>query len=206
MSSNISGKPAMRCTPRLAEEREGWVLDRAQAVLEGRAQDVAVGLRRAATRKQLSQSQREPVDKAADYIDNNQLRLRYDLALAQGLPIATGVIEGRLSSFGQRSDGYHRRALGPGPGRSHPQAALTEDQWRPGSLPGVSLRAGTQAQLSGSSDPCGIGRSGLRVGVVHEQPTTVDSCSNPWILGGRASFKRAAPKCADGKAQVRPDT
>lgn len=80
--------------PESAEEREGWVLDRAQAVLQGRAQDVAVGLRRAATRKQLSQSQRGPVDKAADYIDNNQARLRYDKALLQGLPIATGIIEG----------------------------------------------------------------------------------------------------------------
>ena len=27
-------------------------------------------------------------------IENNQLRLQYDQALAQGLPIATGVIEG----------------------------------------------------------------------------------------------------------------
>ncbi len=80
--------------PVSAEEREVWVMARAQAVLQGRAQDVAVGLRRAATRKQLSQSQRAPVDKAADYIDNNQQRLRYDMALAQGLPIATGVIEG----------------------------------------------------------------------------------------------------------------
>ena len=80
--------------PESAEERERWVLDRAQTVLQGCAQDVAAGLRRAATRKQLSQSQREPVDKAANYIDNNQTRLRYDLALAQGLPIATGVIEG----------------------------------------------------------------------------------------------------------------
>ena len=80
--------------PEAAEEREGWVMDRAKAVLEGRAQDVAVGLRRAATRKQLSQSERTPVDKAADYIDNNQQRLQYDQALAQGLPIATGVIEG----------------------------------------------------------------------------------------------------------------
>ncbi len=80
--------------PEHAEEREEWVLKRAQAVLHGRARDVAVGLRRAATRKQLSQSQRKPVDKAANYIDNNRRRLRYDLALAQGLPIATGVIEG----------------------------------------------------------------------------------------------------------------
>jgi hypothetical protein len=80
--------------PEAAEARERWVLERAQAVLQGGAQDVAVGLRRAATRQQLSQSRREPVDKAADYIENNRARLRYDLALAQGLPIATGVIEG----------------------------------------------------------------------------------------------------------------
>jgi len=87
-------KGAYALYPEAAEEREGWVMDRARAVLQGRAQDVAVGLRRAATRKQLSQGEREPVDKAADYIDNNRERLQYDHALEQGLPIATGVIEG----------------------------------------------------------------------------------------------------------------
>ena len=87
-------KAAYALHPDAAEERESWVMDRATAVLEGRAQDVAVGLRRAATRKQLSQNARKPVDKAADYIDNNQERLQYDHALAHGLPIATGVIEG----------------------------------------------------------------------------------------------------------------
>ena len=80
--------------PEEPEARESWVQDRAAAVLAGRAPDVAVGLRRAATRKQLSQNERKPVDKAADYIENNQERLQYDQALAQGLPIATGVIEG----------------------------------------------------------------------------------------------------------------
>lgn len=87
-------KAAYALHPEHAEARESWVMDRATAVLEGRAQDVAVGLRRAATRKQLSQNARKPVDKAADYIDNNQERLQYDHALAHGLPIATGVIEG----------------------------------------------------------------------------------------------------------------
>jgi hypothetical protein len=87
-------KAAYALHPQDAEEREGWVLDRATAVLQGRARDVAVGLRRAATRKQLSQSERKAVDKAADYLDNNQQRLQYDRALAHGLPIATGVIEG----------------------------------------------------------------------------------------------------------------
>jgi hypothetical protein len=64
------------------------------AGLQGRAQEVAIGLRRAATRKQLRQGQRQPVDQAADYLASHQQRLRYDPALVQGLPIATGVIEG----------------------------------------------------------------------------------------------------------------
>ncbi|EIC21507.1 hypothetical protein Thi970DRAFT_01719, partial [Thiorhodovibrio frisius] len=46
------------------------------------------------TRKQLGETARKPIDKAADYIDNNRERLEYDQALALGLPIATGVIEG----------------------------------------------------------------------------------------------------------------
>jgi hypothetical protein len=87
-------KAAYALHPAHAEEREAWVMDRATAVLHGRAHDVAVGLRRAATRKQLSQSERKAVDKAADYLANNRERLRYDSALAHGLPIATGVIEG----------------------------------------------------------------------------------------------------------------
>ncbi len=70
------------------------MLERATAVLQGRARDVAVGLRCAATRKQLSQGECKAVDKAADYLENNRERLRYDRALAHGLPIATRVIEG----------------------------------------------------------------------------------------------------------------
>jgi hypothetical protein len=87
-------KAAFALHPDDAETREAWVMDRARAVLQGKAKDVAVGLRRAATRKQLDQGARKPVDKAADYIDNNRERLQYDRALAHGLPIATGVIEG----------------------------------------------------------------------------------------------------------------
>lgn len=87
-------KAAHALYPDHAAERETWVGDRAHALLEGRATDVAAGLRRSATRKQLNQQVRQPVDKAADYIAKSQERLRYDVALAQGLPIATGVIEG----------------------------------------------------------------------------------------------------------------
>jgi hypothetical protein len=87
-------KAAHALHPDQPQERERWVLERAEAVLEGRARDVAIGLRRAATRAQLRRHQRKPIDKAAGYLENNQQRLQYDQALALGLPIATGVIEG----------------------------------------------------------------------------------------------------------------
>ena len=62
--------------------------------MESHAREVAISLRRAATRARLRWKKRQPLDKAADYIENNRRRLRYDRALAQGIPIATGVIEG----------------------------------------------------------------------------------------------------------------
>ena len=107
-------KAAYALHPEHAEERESWVMDRATAVLEGRAQDVAVGLRRAATRKQLSQSERKPVDKAADYIDNNQRTT--PIRSSPGARTADCHRRHRrgLPSSGQGSDGYHRCALGSG--------------------------------------------------------------------------------------------
>lgn len=75
-------------------KREEWVQDRTWELLKGNAQNVATGLRRAATRSNLDQKERKPVDTAADYIENNQERLKYNDSLEQGLPIATGVIEG----------------------------------------------------------------------------------------------------------------
>jgi hypothetical protein len=58
-------KAAHALHPERPEERERWVGDRATAVLEGHAREVAIGLRRAATRAQLCRNKREPVDKAA---------------------------------------------------------------------------------------------------------------------------------------------
>jgi hypothetical protein len=76
------------------QEAEAWVLERAQALLEGKVSDVAAGIRRSATRQCLSQEAREPVDKCADYLLNNKERFDYATALAKGWPIATGIIEG----------------------------------------------------------------------------------------------------------------
>ena len=77
-----------------AERREEWVGGRTLELLKGNGKSVASGLRRAATRRGLDKKERIPPDTAANYIEKNQKRLRYKEALAKGLPIATGVIEG----------------------------------------------------------------------------------------------------------------
>ena len=76
------------------EKREEWVQNRTYEMLKGNAQNVASGLRRTATRLDLNSKEREPVDTAANYIENNKERLKYHESLEQGFPIATGVIEG----------------------------------------------------------------------------------------------------------------
>lgn len=76
------------------KKREEWVTERSLEILRGNARNVATGLRRTATLYKLDEKERVPVDTAANYIANNRKRLRYDEALKQGFPIATGVIEG----------------------------------------------------------------------------------------------------------------
>ena len=76
------------------EEAEAWVQAHALALLKGKVSDVAAGMCRSATRKNLSQEAREPVDKCANYLLKNKTRFDYATALTNGWPIATGIIEG----------------------------------------------------------------------------------------------------------------
>jgi len=73
---------------------EAWVRDRALSVLEGRAREVAAGIRRRATTAGLAKPKRKKADEAARYLTNKAPYLDYPTALAAGWPIATGVIEG----------------------------------------------------------------------------------------------------------------
>ena len=75
-------------------ELEQWVLQRLGRVLEGRAHQVAAGMRRSATKRRLAKRQREPVDRCANYLLKYQDYLAYDQYLAAGFPIGSGVIEG----------------------------------------------------------------------------------------------------------------
>ena len=73
---------------------EAWVNDKIHRLLDGKVSGVAAGIRRSATRRGLSGSKREAVDKCAKYLLNHKEMMRYDEYLAAGMPVGTGVIEG----------------------------------------------------------------------------------------------------------------
>ena len=73
---------------------EQWVHRHAKRVLDGDADKVAAAIRRAATTAGLNTHQRDGVDKCANYLTHKAKYLDYPTALANGWPIATGVIEG----------------------------------------------------------------------------------------------------------------
>jgi hypothetical protein len=77
-----------------SKEAETFVYEHALGILTGKVSEMAAGIRRSATRRRLSNSKRQAVDKCANYLLKNKKRLNYAKALKNGWPIATGVIEG----------------------------------------------------------------------------------------------------------------
>ena len=63
-------------------------------VLEGNVSSVIRGLRRQGTLSHLNSEKRKRLDDICQYLQNNQEAMRYNEYLAEGYPIATGVIEG----------------------------------------------------------------------------------------------------------------
>ena len=59
-----------------------------------RPASVAAGMRRSATLRNMTTAERQSVDECADYFLHYSPFLQYDKAQAEGVPIATGVIEG----------------------------------------------------------------------------------------------------------------
>jgi hypothetical protein len=78
-----------------SDAAEQWVDARLLALLQGRSGgQVAKSLRAMIKSHALDADAAKPVERAATYLVNNTQLLHYDRALAEGLPIATGVIEG----------------------------------------------------------------------------------------------------------------
>ena len=78
-----------------SKKLEEWVELRFLKILQGNASGVAAGLAISATKRKLEPKDRAAADKCAGYLLKYKQYLRYDEALHDGLPIATGVVEGR---------------------------------------------------------------------------------------------------------------
>jgi hypothetical protein len=77
-----------------SDEASGFVRQRMLRVLHGDAKGVITGLRRMGTEHQYSGAKAARLRRVCDFLQSNLHRMRYDLYLAFGYPIATGVIEG----------------------------------------------------------------------------------------------------------------
>jgi hypothetical protein len=75
-------------------KRMAELAGQATTILEGKAATVTAGIRRRATRFGYSTSERKGADHAATYRTGKKPYLNHHAALANGWPIATGIIEG----------------------------------------------------------------------------------------------------------------
>jgi hypothetical protein len=73
---------------------EAFVRERLLRVLRGEVALVVRGLRVAGTKQGLRGSKKQALAKVCSYLEKNRERMQYDVYLAKGYPIASGVIEG----------------------------------------------------------------------------------------------------------------
>lgn len=77
-----------------SEAAQQFVRDRVLRILRGEVLSVVRGLRAMGTRRLEVTTQREELEKICGYFQKNHKRMQYAQYLAQGYPIASGVIEG----------------------------------------------------------------------------------------------------------------
>lgn len=77
-----------------APQRDPWVEKQTLAILTGQTDQVIASLRSLAQQAKRTKAQRKALETAANYFQRNLPYMRYHHYLAQGWPIASGVIEG----------------------------------------------------------------------------------------------------------------
>ena len=80
--------------PEGSDAAEAFARERILRVLQGKVSSVVRGLRQMGTKRRLVGSKKKALEKVCSYLWANRQRMRYDVYLAKGYPIASGVIEG----------------------------------------------------------------------------------------------------------------
>lgn len=80
-------------------EAQIWVRDHALRILRGQVSQVVKGIGQSATKRGIKGSKRKIIDSVLAYLYKNRDRMRYDRYLAEGLPIASGAVEGACKNL-----------------------------------------------------------------------------------------------------------
>ena len=82
-----------------SRDAEDFVYQRAERILCGMSSQVVKGLRQIVTKRRLTGNKAKTLQNAASYLHRNRQRMRYDLYLANGWPIASGSVEGACKNL-----------------------------------------------------------------------------------------------------------
>jgi hypothetical protein len=81
-----------------SKEGKHWVQQKLREILRGRVGYVIGGLRQILTKQRLRKSVRETLAKVITFFHNHRRWMHYDVYLAAGLPVGTGVVESACGS------------------------------------------------------------------------------------------------------------
>ena len=82
-----------------SREAEQFVYQRAERILDGGVSQVVKGLRLIVTKRKLTGTKAKTLHGVAGYLHNNRERMKYDIYLANGWPIASGSVEGACKNL-----------------------------------------------------------------------------------------------------------
>jgi hypothetical protein len=82
-----------------SKEAEQFARERLLRILQGHSERVVRGLRQMSTKRGLTGAKKKTAEQVCAYFGNNRERMHYDVYLARGYPIASGVIEGACRHF-----------------------------------------------------------------------------------------------------------
>jgi len=88
------GKAALLFHDEHSPQARAFVTERLRMLLNGRAGRLIGGLKQMLTKQELSGAKRHCLEQVIGYLQRNRKHMRYEICLAMGYPIGSGVIEG----------------------------------------------------------------------------------------------------------------
>jgi hypothetical protein len=88
------GKAALLFHDEGSPQARQFVTERLRMLLQGKAGRMIGGLKQMLTKHELSNAARHSLNQVIGYLERNRKHMRYEICLAKGYPIGSGVIEG----------------------------------------------------------------------------------------------------------------